>query len=79
MAGSPVLSGTAIHFAAATPISSSSAKVGDTFAIIASDELDIDGRVIVEKGAKGQGMIAMVEGAVSNGHAAKLGLQYDSR
>lgn len=77
MAGTAVLSGTAIHFAVATPISSSSAKVGDTFAIIATDELDIDGMVIVEKGAKGQGTIAMVEGAGSNGHAGKLGLQYD--
>jgi hypothetical protein len=75
--GTIVPSGTAIHFAVASPISSSSAKVGDTFAIISTDELDIDGMVIVEKGAKGQGTIAMVEGAGSNGHAGKLGLQYD--
>ncbi len=53
------------------------AAEGDTFAIVATEELDIEGMVIVEKGAKGQGTIAMVEGAGSNGHAGKLGLQYD--
>jgi len=75
--GTLVPGGTTIHLAVATPLSSSSAKVGDTFAIRVVDELVIDGMVVVEKGASGQGTIAMVEGAGSNGHAGKLGLQYD--
>ena len=75
--GTLVPAGTTIHLAVATPLSSSSAKLGDTFAIRVVDELVIDGMVIVEKGASGQGTITMVEGAGSNGHAGKLGLQYD--
>gem|GEM_PF-849647 len=75
--GTLVPAGTTIHVAVATPLSSSNAKVGDTFAIRVVDELVIDGMVILEKGASGQGTVAMVEGAGSNGHAGKLGLQYD--
>ena len=67
--------GTPLTVALSDKISSGTAKVGDTFALVASKDLVIDGYVVVAKGAGGQGEILAVERAGSHGHAGSLGVQ----
>jgi len=51
--------------------------VGDTFAIAASQDVVVNGWVVIAKGAAGQGEVLSVERAGSNGHAGSLGIQMD--
>jgi hypothetical protein len=59
------------------PVSSASAKVGDTIALSAADDVIVDGHVIVKKVAEGQAEVMVAEHSGGNGHAGKLGLQFD--
>ena len=59
------------------PISSSSAQVGDTFAFKAAKDVITNGYVVIQKGAQGEGQIALAERAGGNGHPGKLGLQFN--
>jgi len=67
--------GTAITVVVTNPISSSTAKVGDTFSIEAQSEVDVDGWMVVSKGAPGQGTITSVDHAGSHGHPGSLGIE----
>jgi hypothetical protein len=69
--------GTPVEVRLDSQLSSGSAKVGDKFAFKAFSDVVVDGWVVVQKGAEGQGEVALVEGAGGNGHAGKLGLQFD--
>ncbi|MBV8068031.1 MAG: hypothetical protein JO113_08630 [Candidatus Eremiobacteraeota bacterium] len=67
--------GTAITVVVTNPISSSTAKVGDTFAIESQSDVVIDGWIAISKGAPGQGTITSVDHAGSHGHPGSLGIE----
>jgi hypothetical protein len=69
--------GTTVTVQLLDKISSSNANVGDTFAIRASKQVSIDGWVIIEKGAPGQGEVLSVDRAGSHGHPGTIGIQMD--
>jgi hypothetical protein len=75
--GVEVSAGVPIVIELDAPLSSGSAKVGDTFSFHAVDDVVSDGWIVVPKGSGGQGEIVSAEGAGSNGHAGKMALQYD--
>ena len=67
--------GTIVAVVVVNPISSSSAKAGDTFAIEAQSDVVIDGWIAIPKGAPGQGTIVSVDHAGSHGHPGSLGIE----
>jgi hypothetical protein len=67
--------GTAITVLVVNPISSSTAKVGDTFAIESQSDVVVDGWVAISKGAPGEGTIMSVDHAGSHGHPGSLGIE----
>jgi hypothetical protein len=67
--------GTLVTILVTNPISSSTAKVGDTFAIQAQSDVVTDGWIAVAKGAPGQGTIMSVDQAGSHGHPGSLGIE----
>lgn len=67
--------GTAITVVVTNPISSSTAKVGDTFAIEAQSDVAVGGWIAISKGAPGQGTITSVDHAGSHGHPGSLGIE----
>jgi len=67
--------GTAISVLVVNPISSSTAKVGDTFAIESQSDVVVDGWIAIAKGAPGQGTIMSVDRAGSHGHPGSLGIE----
>jgi hypothetical protein len=69
--------GTPVDIHLDAPLSSGSAKVGDKFAFQSNGDIAIDGVVVIAKGAQGEGEVALAEGAGSNGHPGKLGLQFN--
>jgi len=69
--------GTVVHVALTNKISSSSAVVGDTFAVVATENVTIGGWIVIAKGAAGQGEVSTVVRAGGNGHAGSLGIQMD--
>lgn len=58
-------------------MSSNNASADDTFAFQATQDVVINGYVVIKKGAPGQGTITAVDGAASNGHAGKLAMRFD--
>lgn len=58
-------------------LSSSSAKVGDTFQIECARDVVVDGMVVIPAGAEGEGSVAKVDHAGGNGHSGSLALQFD--
>jgi len=58
-------------------VSSNNASADDTFAFQATQDVVINGYVVIKKGAPGQGTITAVDGAASNGHAGKLAMRFD--
>jgi hypothetical protein len=85
VAAAPLPAGTRIVLPAGTPltvvvtnpISSATAKVGDTFAIAAQSDVVVGGWIAVKKGAPGQGEILAVTSAGSHGKPGSLGVQMD--
>lgn len=69
--------GTAMTVNLVDKVSSHTANIGDTFAIVAAQDIVIDGWLVIAKGASGQGEVVSVERAGSNGHAGSIGLQMD--
>ncbi len=67
--------GTVVAVVVVNPISSSTAKAGDTFAIEAQSDVVIDGWIAIPKGAPGQGTIVSVDHAGSHGHPGSLGIE----
>jgi hypothetical protein len=67
--------GTPITVAVTNPISSSTAKVGDTFAVEAQSDVVVDGWIAIAKGAPGEGTITSVDHAGSHGHPGSLGIE----
>jgi len=67
--------GTAVAVVVVNPISSSTAKVADTFAIEAQSDVVVDGWIAISKGAPGQGTIVSVDHAGSHGHPGSLGIE----
>ena len=67
--------GTTITVVVTNPISSSTAKVGDTFAIESQDDVTVDGWIAISKGAPGEGTIMSVDHAGSHGHPGSLGIE----
>jgi hypothetical protein len=75
--GVVVPTGLSIAISLDAPVSSGSAQVGDKFAFKAVKDILADGLLVIRKGAQGEGQIASVERAGSNGHPGKLGLQFN--
>jgi hypothetical protein len=81
----PVPNGTRIVLPAGTPltvvitnpISSATAKVGDTFEITAKEAVIVGGWVAIAKNAPGQGEVLAVTQAGSHGKPGSLGIQMD--
>ncbi|MGZ3550299.1 MAG: hypothetical protein ACXWNZ_18680, partial [Vulcanimicrobiaceae bacterium] len=69
--------GTSVSVSLTEAISSGSANVGDHIPIIVTKEVDLNGMVVVPKGANGQATVAQVERSGSNGHGGKLALTMD--
>jgi len=69
--------GTLVHVRLVDRVSSASAKVGDTFAFVAADNVVVGGWIVVAKGALGQGEVATVDRAGPHGHAGTLGIQFN--
>jgi hypothetical protein len=69
--------GTPLTIVVTNPISSATAKVGDTFAIAAQSDVVIGGWIAIKKGAPGQGEILAVTPAGSHGKPGSLGIQMD--
>jgi hypothetical protein len=69
--------GTPITVVVTNPISSATAKVGDTFEITAKEAVVVGGWVAIGKGAPGQGEILAVTQAGSHGKPGSLGVQMD--
>jgi hypothetical protein len=67
--------GTTVTVVVTNPISSSTAKVGDTFAIESQTDVVVDGWIAISKGAPGQGTIISVDHAGSHGHPGSLGIE----
>jgi hypothetical protein len=59
------------------PLSSSTASVGEVVPIAVEQEVDVDGFVIVQKGADGEATVTEAEHAGGNGHGGKLALTMD--
>jgi hypothetical protein len=68
--------GTDVAIHVATTISSSTAKAGETFGIVASEPAVADGVVFVEKGATGKGKIVSVSPAGKSGRQGTLSVQF---
>jgi hypothetical protein len=77
LGGSEVVAGLPISVHLDAPLSSGSARIGDTFSFQAIDDVVSDGWVVIPKGAQGQGEVVQAEGAGGNGHQGKLGIQFD--
>lgn len=69
--------GTLVTVVVVNPISSSTAKVGDSFAVTAKENVVVNGWVAIQKGAPGQGEVTAVTPAGSHGKAGSLGIQMD--
>lgn len=69
--------GTPLTVVVTNPISSATAKVGDTFAIAAQSDVAVGGWIAIKKGAPGQGEILAVTPAGSHGKPGSLGVQMD--
>lgn len=79
IAGKPILlpGGTTVTVALTDKISSSTAKVGDTFGVRVSEDVIVDGYVVIAKDAGGQGEVMVVDRAGAHGHAGSLGVKID--
>jgi hypothetical protein len=73
----PIPGGTEVDVQLTDPISSSTANVGDTFAMHVLNEVDVNGWIVIPKGAAGEGEVLSVDRAGSHGHPGSLGLQMD--
>jgi hypothetical protein len=69
--------GTPVTFSVTDTVSSATAKVGDTFQINSTQDIVINGWVVISKGAGGQAEVVKVDPAGSHGHAGSLGVQLD--
>jgi hypothetical protein len=63
-----------IHFA--TTVSSSTAKAGDTFQIVAAEPAVVGGTVFVAKGAAGEGQVVSVSPAGKSGKQGTISVQF---
>jgi hypothetical protein len=72
-----VPAGTRVPVAATEKISSATAQVGDLIEVSATEDVVVDGFIVVRKGAGGQAEIQSVERAHGNGGSGKLGIQMD--
>jgi hypothetical protein len=72
-----VPAGTRVPVAATDKVSSATAKVGDIIAVSATENVIVDGFVVVAKGAGGQAEVASVERAHGNGGSGNLGIKMD--
>jgi hypothetical protein len=75
--GTLVPTGLPVPLTVDAPLSSSSAKVGDTFSFKSTEPVVVNGLVVIQKGAQGQGEVTVAEHSGGNGHPGKLGLQFD--
>ena len=69
--------GTRISYRVVGDVSSSNAKVGDTFPIRAVRSVVVDGWVVIARGATGEGEVVAVDRAGPHGHAGSLKVRTD--
>jgi hypothetical protein len=69
--------GTSISVSLGESVSSGTATVGDMVPIVVGKEVDINGMIVIAKGANGQATVSTCERAGGNGHGGKLGLSMD--
>ena len=73
----PIPAGTSISAHVADSISSSSASEGQSFGIVVTDAVLVQGWVVVQKGAAGQGHVVAVNPPGKGGHEASISVQVD--
>jgi hypothetical protein len=73
----PVPGGTAVRVSLAEPLSSGTARQGDTIPIVVSKDVIVNGMLIAKKGAGGQATISQAVGAGGNGSGGRLALSVD--
>lgn len=73
-----VPTGTRLTVSVSAPILSNVAKTGDAFAFIADQDLVIDGKTIIQKGAAGKGTVVFAGAAGGHGHEGDLHLRFDT-
>jgi len=61
-----------------TPLNTRTSRSGDVFTFQVSDDIYVDGSLIIPKGAQGMGKITKVEEAKNFGRDAKLQLSFDT-
>ena len=72
-----VPAGTRVPVSPTDKISSATAQVGDIIAVSATENVNANGYLIIQKGAGGQAEVASVERAHGNGGSGKLGIKMD--
>jgi hypothetical protein len=69
---------TPIRLSLAETVSSKAANAGDTFKVVVADDVTVDGRVVIAKGAAGTGRIIAAEKKSMATHNGKLEIAVDS-
>lgn len=69
---------TPVHLKLSKPVSSATAHLGDKVELEVSEDVAVDGVVVIAKGALAEGSITEVEQRKRMGHGAKLGILVNS-
>lgn len=69
--------GTPISVSLGESLSSANATVGETVPIVSVSEVDINGYIVIPKGAEGQATVTTADRAGGNGHGGKLAINLD--
>jgi hypothetical protein len=72
-----VPAGTRVPVSPTDKVSSATAQVGDIIAVSATENVNANGYLVIQKGAGGQAEVASVERAHGNGGSGKLGIKMD--
>ncbi len=73
----PVPAGTAITAHLVDSLSSSTSSAGQTFSIVVAEPLVLQGWVVAQKGAAGQGHVVAVAKTSTGGHGPSVSVQFD--
>jgi hypothetical protein len=69
--------GTIVRVVSIQTLSSATSRIGDAFVLYVSEDVTVDGKIVVRKGATGRGHVVGVDGARGNGHSGSLTLAFD--
>ena len=69
--------GTLVRVNSVQTLSSATSRIGSPFVLTVSEDVTIDGKIVVRKGATGRGHVVAVDGARGNGHSGFITLAFD--